>query len=114
MHTNRELKVNRPDAILKCKDERSCLLIDIAIPTDKNISTKLTEKLSKYKDLEIKIEGVWGMKTKTIPIVIGGLGIEKGSKTYLEDIPANILLQDLQKTTLLGTAHILRKILSLK
>ena len=42
------------------------------------------------------------MKTKTIPVVIGALGvIKKGSKKYLDDIPANIRLQDLQKTTLL-------------
>ena len=115
VHTDREIKANRPDIILKCKDEKSCLLIDIAIPTDKNISTKVTEKLSKYKDLEIEIERMWGMKTKTIPVVIGALGvIKKGSKKYLDDISANIRLQDLQKTTLLGTAHILRRILSIK
>ena len=48
------------------------------------------------------------MKTKTMPIVIGALGvIKKGSKKYSDDIPANIRLQDIQKTTLLGTAHIL-------
>ena len=41
VHTEREIKANRPDIILKCKDERSCLLIDIAIPTDKNISIKV-------------------------------------------------------------------------
>ena len=54
------------------------------------------------------------MKTKTIPVVIGTLGvIKKRSKKYLDDIPANILLQYVQKTTLLGTAHILRGILSI-
>ena len=35
VHTDREIKANRPDIILKCKDQKSCLLIDIAIPTDK-------------------------------------------------------------------------------
>ena len=55
------------------------------------------------------------MKTKTVPIVIGVHGVnKKGSKKYLDDIPASIQLQDLQKTTLLGTAYILRKILSIK
>ena len=62
VHTDCEIKANRPDFILKCKDQKSWLLIDIAIPTDKNISTKVTEKLSKYKDLEIEIERMWGMK----------------------------------------------------
>ena len=87
------IKANRPDIILKSKGEKSCLLIDITIPTDKNISTKVTEKLSKYKDLEIEIERMWGMKTKILSIVIGALGvIQKGSKKYLEDIPVNIRL----------------------
>ena len=55
------------------------------------------------------------MKTKTIPVVIGTLVvIKKGSKKYLEDIPAYMPLQDLQKTTLLGTVHFLRKILPIK
>ena len=115
VHTDREIKANRRDIILKCKDERSCLLINIAIPTDKNISIKVTEKVLKYKDLEIEIKRMWGMKTKTMPVVIGALGvIKKESKKYLDDIPANICLQDLRKTALLGTAHILRKILSIK
>ena len=34
----------------------------MAIPTDRNTSVKVTEKLSKYKDLEIEIERMWGMK----------------------------------------------------
>ena len=56
------------------------------------------------------------MKTKTIlSIVIGIFGvIKKRSKKYLEDIPANIPSHNLQKTTLFGIAHILRRILSIK
>jgi hypothetical protein len=30
-------------------------LIDIAIPDDSNFNTKETEKLNKYKDLEIEV-----------------------------------------------------------
>ena len=40
---------------------------------------KEVKKLSKYKDLEIKIGQMWNLKTPTIPIVIGALGlINKG------------------------------------
>jgi hypothetical protein len=39
------------------KKEKTCLLIDLAIPNDLNIITKETEKLSKYKDLEIQSAG---------------------------------------------------------
>ena len=62
MYIDREIKANRPDIMVKEKKERRCMLIDIAI---------LTEKLSKYKDLEIEINRMWDMKTETIPVVVG-------------------------------------------
>ena len=115
VQTDREIKANRPDIIVKHKGNKSCLLIDMSIPTDKNTSVKVMEKLSKYKDLEIEIERMWGMKTTTIPVVIGALGvIKKGSNEYIRQIPGKIKIRELQKTTLLGTAHILRKVLSIK
>ena len=46
--------------VIKNKHETSCLLIDMSIPTEKNTSVKVTERLSKYKDLEIKVERTWG------------------------------------------------------
>ena len=69
VHTDREIKADRPDIVVKCKDEKSCLLIDVSIPSDKNTSVKIVEKLSKCNDLEIEIERMWGMKTTTVPVV---------------------------------------------
>ena len=78
----------------------------------KNTSVKVTEKLSKYKDLEIEIERMWGMKATTIPVVIGALGlIKKGLEKYTKQIPGNIKISELQKIALLGTSRILRKTL---
>jgi len=37
------------------KREKTCLLIDITLPVDSNVNTKETEKLRKYKDLEIDV-----------------------------------------------------------
>ena len=51
---------------------------------------------------------------KTIPVIIGALGVvNKSTKKYLKEIPGNVFFYELQKTTLLGTARILRKALSL-
>jgi hypothetical protein len=41
---------NRHDIIIKTKD-KTCLLIDVAIPSDKNIKQKKAEKKLKYKNL---------------------------------------------------------------
>ena len=48
---DRDIKANRPDIVIKDKQEKSCLLIDMSIPTAKNTSVKVAEKLLKYKDL---------------------------------------------------------------
>jgi hypothetical protein len=39
IQTDREVLANRPDLIIKNKD-KSCLLIDVAIPSDKNVIQK--------------------------------------------------------------------------
>ena len=55
------------------------------------------------------------MKTEIIPVVVGALGvIKKGSEKFVREIAGNVNLWEIQKTTLLGTAHILRKVLSIK
>ena len=78
----------------------------MAVPSDRNSSLKTTDKLSK-KDLEIETTRIWGMKTE------GALGlIKKGLQKHTEKIPGAININELQKITLLGTAHILRKVLS--
>jgi hypothetical protein len=40
IHTDREVLVNRPDIIVKNKKDKTCLLIDVTIPSDKNVTQK--------------------------------------------------------------------------
>ena len=48
------------------------------------------------------------MKTMTIKVVIGALGmIKKGTEKHLEHIPGNPNLAEMQKKALTGTAKIL-------
>ena len=70
IHTDRELSANKPDIVIKDHANRCCKLI---VPSDRNTSTKVTEKLSKYKDLEIETTRMWGMRTETVPIIVGAL-----------------------------------------
>ena len=89
-------------------------MLDVAVPANKNISLKEFQKLSKYKDLEIEVIKKLKLKTKTIPVVIGALGmIKKGTQNFIDQIPGKPSLQEMQKIVLTSTAHILRKVLSM-
>ena len=72
VHTDKTIKAYKPDIIIKDKQEKTCMLIDMTIPSDRNTSVKVAEKLSKYKDLEIEITKMWGLKTITASVVIWG------------------------------------------
>ena len=114
IQTDRTIKANRPDLVIRDKKTRTCLLLDVSIPTDRNTSLKTFEKLSKYKDLDIELSKSWKVKTKTVPIIIGALGvINRSTPKYVKEVPGKISISELQKITLLGTSRILRKALSL-
>ena len=51
---------------------------------------KEVEKLSKYKDLEIEVAKMWELKTTTVPVVVGALGlIKKDLERHVNKIPGN-------------------------
>jgi hypothetical protein len=51
------------------------------------------------------------MKCFVIPVIIGATGIvSKSLQKYLETIPGHSI-DSLQKTAILGTSHIIRKVL---
>jgi len=88
------------------------MLIDVAISGDKNVIKKEDEKILKYKDLTIEIQRMWNVKTKAIQVITGANGaISKSFRKYVSNIPGNHEVKELQKTAILGTAHILRKAL---
>jgi len=86
--------------------------IDVAISGDRNVIKKETEKILKYKDLTIEIQRIWNVKTKVIPVIVGATGtISKSFRKYVSNIKGKYEVKELQKTAILGTAHILRKVL---
>jgi len=88
------------------------MLIDVAISGDRNVIKKEAENTLKYKDLTIEIQRMWNVKTKVIPIIIGVTGtISKSFRKYMSNIPGKHEVKELQKTAILGTAHILWKVL---
>ena len=78
----------------------------MSVPADRNISVKEYEKLAKYKDLEIEINRMWHLRTITLPIVVGALGMsKKGSSDFIDHIPGKSNICEVQKIALTSTAH---------
>jgi len=84
----------------------------VAIPADRNDVQKEAEKKLKYKSLCIEINRMWNLKCTIVPVIIGATGIvTRCLKKNLETVPGKHSIDSLQKTAILGTSHIIRKVL---
>ena len=113
--TDKKVGANRPDITIHDKKEKKLVLVDFSIPYDTNIVEKTAEKLTKYKELEIELQKCWDLtETRTVPIIIGALGTVCTDHTqYLKLLSGKIDPNVVQKTAMLGTANILRSVLSI-
>jgi hypothetical protein len=73
---------NKSSIIIRDNEKRTCMLINVAISGDRNVIKKEAEKILKYKDLTIKIQRMWNVKTKVIPVIISATGT---IKSHLEN-----------------------------
>jgi len=89
------------------------IIIIITFPGDRNVIKKEAENILKYKDPTTEIQRMWNVKTRVIPVIIGATGtISISFRKYVRDIPGNHDVKELQKTAILGTAHVLRRVLT--
>ena len=79
-----------------------------------NIRRKEQEKAINYRDLAREIRKSWNVTTKAIPIFFGAIGTVAGRfEQYLEEIGVTTRIELIQKSTLLGTARIIRQVLDI-
>jgi hypothetical protein len=111
-NNNNNNTANRPDTIIKNKREKTCALIDVAIPADRNVAQKDAEKKAKYKMLCTEIQRMCGMKCMIMPVIIGATGmVTSGLRKNLEAVPEKHSVDSLQKAAVLGTSHTMFKVL---
>ena len=114
IQTDHVIEARRPDLVVVDKKERSCKIIDFAVPGDSRIEKKEKDKIEKYQELGRELQKIWNVKVKIIPSVVGSLGaIPKQFGNRLEQIGITTGAAQDQKTVLLGTARILRKVLEI-
>ena len=97
-------------SLLWYKEEMKCTIIEIAIPGDNRVWVKEQEKIEKYDQLKWEVKNIWSMKrVDVVPVVIGVLGaVSNKFEQCIEKLGIMIKIEQLQKTTLLATARILR------
>ena len=95
--TDRTITANKLNIVVKDLTNATCKPIDMTVPSDRNIALNETEKKSKHKDLELEIQRMWHMRTEVIPV---------------KKVSERATVTEMQKICMLGSAQILRKVLS--
>ena len=103
------IEARRPDIVVVEKENNKAIIVGIASPWD----CREGEKIEKYQDLKREIGRLWGIRhLEVVPVGVGALGVVSNRlDTWLEKLGVTIRTGLLQKTALLGTARILRKLL---
>ena len=113
IQTDHVIEAWRPDLVVVDKKESS-KTIDFAFPGDSRIEEKKKDKIEKYQELGRELQKIRNVKVKIIPLVVGSLGaIPKEFGNRLKQIGITARTAQVQKTVLLGTARILRKVLEI-
>jgi len=53
VRSDRIIPNNKPDIIIRDNKQGTCMLMDVAIPGDRNVIKKEAEKILKYKKLAV-------------------------------------------------------------
>ena len=86
----------------------------MAIPEDGRVRAKDDEKVEKYQDLAREVRKICGVRTKVIPRVVGALGtIVLRLKENLRTVVVDTSIELIQRSVLLGSARVLRKVLEI-
>ena len=86
----------------------------MAIPEDSGVKEKEFEKAEKYPNLARELRRMWKVKTNVVPIVLGALGtVPLRLKGNLKAIGVDTSISLIQKSALLGSTRILKKVLEM-
>jgi hypothetical protein len=94
VQTDRTIPNNKPDIVIRDNEKGTCMLIDIAIPGDRNMIHKEAKKILKYNRTSAYVE----CKNK-------GDTVSKSFRRYVSTIPGNNEVRELQKTHIGHCTH---------
>ena len=109
------IEARRPDLIVIDKKEQKGIIIVIAVPADVRIEEKEKGKVEKYQNLKKEIRRVRKLRNvEIVHVVIGALGsVSAEFDRWMGKLGITCNVGVMQKSALLGTARILRKVLEM-
>ena len=114
IYTDHVLAARRPDIVVIDHLHNVVQIVDVAVPSDCNVTMKEIDKIEKYKDLSVELSSLWKMKCEVVPIIVGGLGcVTARLEMYIQKLVIDqfCTLELLQRTAVLGSSYILRRYL---
>ena len=111
-----QISDRKPDPViinkkLKEKNERTCRIVEFAIPADYSVKIKESEKSDKYLDLARELRKLLNMRVTVIPIVIGAFGtVSQDMERELKELKTGGRIETIHTTALLRSAKIPRTI----
>ena len=112
IQVDRQIEHRRPDIVVMENNTNKCLTIDVACTIDNNLILQRNQKTDNHSERRFEIARTWNKETLIVPITIGAF------RFIPNDLECNLKkscnVGTLQKSVLLGTANILRKVLSIK
>ena len=108
IYTDHILTAQYPDIVTIDKHQKAVQDVDIAVPSDCNVTMKESKKIEKYKHLSVELSSLWKMKCEVISIVVGGLGcVPARMEVYLQKLVIRqfCTLELLQQTAVLGSIY---------
>jgi len=86
--------------------------MDVTIPAERNVVQKEAKKKLKYQGLCLEIQRLWNRKFMITPVITGDTGkATKCLKSVLKVIPGKHSIDSVQNAAVLGTSHVIRKVL---
>ena len=112
VQTDHFITARRPDMIFIDKKHHECQIVVFAIPYDTRVDDKEVENIEEYLDLARELKKVWNIRVIVVPLVAGAMGTPvKELERRLKTIGIETKITELQKTVLIHTSRILRKVI---
>ena len=115
-----KIAANKTDLVLFDKSNEVIYIIEFSVPFDSNVIDKIQEKHDKYADLAFEMSRLYPKyRVVRLPNVLGALGfVPPDLLTQVRSVPgfstgntALLTVWGMQKAAVLGSLHILRKVL---